>query len=92
MPQSEEQRAESRRLGGRNAAARHRRYPPGHPKAGKFMPRGEVTKLDPPPPDPVQRPPGDPEPPPDEPPPTPRGGLNPFTATPRDLVDRMRGR
>jgi hypothetical protein len=86
--QSPEQVRESRRQGGRNSLAGRARYPKGHPKAGQLMPRGAA------PPDPTP-PPADPTtPPPPAAPPAdpPRGRLNPLTATPRDLFDRIRGR
>lgn len=92
MPrQTPEQARESRRLGGRNSAAGRPRYPKGHPKAGQLMPRGaDPVTVDPPAPDPVDQPAADPAPP--APPPPASRRVNPLTATPRDLIDRIRGR
>ena len=94
--QSPEQLAESRRLGGRNSLAGRARYPKGHPRAGQLMPRGqEAPPLDPPAPDPIDPRAADPAPPPAADPaprpPAKSGRLNPLTATPRDLFDRIRG-
>lgn len=98
--QSPDQARESRRLGGINSAAGRPRYPKGHPRAGQLMPKGaDPAAIPPPAPDPVAEPPAPtPDPPappaprPADPPPSGRGRINPLTATPRDLVDRILGR
>lgn len=91
--QTPEQARESRRLGGINSAAGRPRYPKGHPNAGQLMPKGATASALPPPgaPPPPEAPPP-PAPRSAEPPPSGRGRMNPLTATPRDLVDRILGR
>lgn len=94
--QSPEQAKESRRLGGINSAAGRPRYPKGHPRAGQLMPKGaDPAAIAPPAPDPVDAAPAPPADPPTPPAPQdpPAGGrrINPLTATPRDLFDRIRG-
>lgn len=82
--QTREQLHESRRLGGQNSAANRQRYPKGHPQAGQLLPRAADPPT--PPAAPLQ------PPPPAAPAPPERRRLNPLTATPRDVVDRILGR
>lgn len=92
--QSPEQLRESKRAGARRSMEGRARYPKGHPRAGQLMPRGAVPPdPSPPAPGPDPQPAPAPAPPPDPAPPAPPAGrLNPLTATPRDLLDRIRGR